>query len=92
MLIDSPSISPIPASDMPGATHMAKLNGILLNMFDSLETKAIKAMSDGLCVPDGVGEVRERVLGFSDEAMVVQKEGGSSYVALAKLAQLWKQT
>ena len=31
-------------------------------------------------------EVRERVLGFKDEAMVIQKEGGSSHVALAKLA------
>ena len=37
-------------------------------------------------------EVRERVLGFRDEAMVAQKEAGSSHVALAKLAQLWKQT
>ena len=37
-------------------------------------------------------EVRERVLGFRDEAMVAQKDGGSSHVALAKLAQLWKQT
>ncbi|KAL4595002.1 hypothetical protein ACB092_12G059800, partial [Castanea dentata] len=37
-------------------------------------------------------EVRERVLGFRDEAMLAQNEGGSSHVALAKLAQLWKQT
>ncbi|KAK9994613.1 hypothetical protein SO802_024316 [Lithocarpus litseifolius] len=70
MVIESPGIPPIPASDMPGAmsdrttqcyeyflntaTHMAKSNGILVNTFDSLETKAIKAMSDGLCVSDGV--------------------------------------
>ena len=70
MLIESPGIPPTPASDIPGsmsdrttqcyeyflntAIHVAKSNGILVNMFDSLETKAIKAMSDGLCVPYGV--------------------------------------
>ena len=35
------------------ATHMAKSNGLLVNTFDLLETKAIKAISGGLCVPHG---------------------------------------
>ncbi|KAL4594997.1 hypothetical protein ACB092_12G059300 [Castanea dentata] len=35
------------------AIHMAKSNGLLVNTFDLLETKAIKAISGGLCVPDG---------------------------------------
>ena len=70
MLFDIPGTPPIPASDMPGgisdrttqryeyflntATHMAKSNGIFVNTFDLLEKKAIKAISDGLCVPDGL--------------------------------------
>nr|POE81794.1 udp-glycosyltransferase 88b1 [Quercus suber] len=70
MLFDIPGIPPIPASDMPGgisdrtsqryeyflntATHMAKSNGIFVNTFDLLEKKAINAISDGLCVPDGL--------------------------------------
>ncbi|KAK7847284.1 udp-glycosyltransferase 88b1 [Quercus suber] len=201
MLLDIPGLPPIRASDMPGsitdrtaewyeyflntAAHMAKSNGIIVNTFDLLETKAVKAISDGLCVPDGptppifcigplisssnqdedeheclkwmnsqpsrsvvflcfgsmglfsakqleemaVGlensgqrflwvemedgfvnaeelekrvrelfeskagrEVRESVLGFRDEAMIAQKEGGSSHVAFAKLARLLEQT
>ncbi|KAF3951376.1 hypothetical protein ACB098_12G049300 [Castanea mollissima] len=70
MPIDIPGLPPIPASDMPvgilnrnnqlyeyflnTATHMAKSNGLLANTFESLETKAIVALSNGLCVPDGV--------------------------------------
>ncbi|XP_075647553.1 anthocyanidin 5,3-O-glucosyltransferase-like [Castanea sativa] len=70
MPIDIPGLPPIPASDMPvgilnrntqlyeyflnTATHMAKSNGFLANTFESLETKAIMALSNGLCVPDGV--------------------------------------
>uniref|UniRef100_A0A7N2MHS0 Glycosyltransferase n=1 Tax=Quercus lobata TaxID=97700 RepID=A0A7N2MHS0_QUELO len=34
------------------AAHMAKSNGLLVNTFDLLETKPIKAISGGLCVPD----------------------------------------
>jgi hypothetical protein len=68
-LLDIPGLPPIQASDMPdgminrtakvyecflnNATHMAKSNGIVVNTFDLLETKAIKAISDGLSVPDG---------------------------------------
>ncbi|KAM4076260.1 hypothetical protein ACJW30_12G049300 [Castanea mollissima] len=70
MPIYIPGLPPIPASDMPvgilnrntqlyeyflnTATHMAKSNGLLANTFESLETKAIVALSNGLCVPDGV--------------------------------------
>ena len=36
-------------------------------------------------------EVRERVSSLRDEAVAAVKEGGSSHVALAKLAELWKQ-
>uniref|UniRef100_A0A2N9ECZ2 Glycosyltransferase n=1 Tax=Fagus sylvatica TaxID=28930 RepID=A0A2N9ECZ2_FAGSY len=69
MLLDIPGFPPFPASDMGRgvldrttkgyecflntATHMAKSNGIVVNTFDLLETKAIKAISDGLCVLDG---------------------------------------
>ena len=69
MPIDIPGLPPIPASDMPvgilnrntqlyeyflnTATHMAKSDGLLANTFESLETKAITALSNGLCVPDG---------------------------------------
>ncbi|KAE8077786.1 hypothetical protein FH972_016315 [Carpinus fangiana] len=69
MLVDIPSLPSIPASDMSkatsgrssivyeyfvdSATHMAKSNGLLVNTFELLERKAIKALSDGLCVPDG---------------------------------------
>ncbi|KAK2983595.1 hypothetical protein RJ640_023129 [Escallonia rubra] len=34
------------------AAHMAKSSGIIANTFESLEPRAIKAISEGLCVPD----------------------------------------
>ncbi|KAM4068905.1 hypothetical protein ACB094_12G047600 [Castanea mollissima] len=68
-LLDIPGLPPIQASNLPdnwkdrtskvyeyslyAATHMAKSNGLVLNTFDLLETKYIKAISDGPCVPDG---------------------------------------
>ena len=68
-LLDIPGFPPVKASDMPEAmsdrssklyefflntsTHMAKSNGLLVNSFEFFETKAIKAISDGLCVSDG---------------------------------------
>nr|POE57455.1 udp-glycosyltransferase 88b1 [Quercus suber] len=208
LLVDIPGLPPVRVSDMPKitfdpttkmyeyflntATHMANSNGLVLNAFDLLETKAIKAISGGLCVPDGptppifcigplisntnqdgeeheclnwlnsqpsrsvvflcfgslgsfsekqvkeiaveqrlnravlvaetklalelnesedgfvsateleervkelmdseVGtELRERVSGLRDEAVAAVKEGGSSHVALAKLAEVWRQ-
>jgi hypothetical protein len=69
MPLDIPGIPSIPASDMSKgisdrssklyeyflntATHMAKSNGLMVNTFELLERKAFKALSDGLCVPDG---------------------------------------
>ncbi|KAK9994616.1 hypothetical protein SO802_024319 [Lithocarpus litseifolius] len=69
LLVDIPGLPPVRVSDMPKitldpttkmfeyflntATHMANSNGLVLNAFDLLETKAIKAISGGLCVPDG---------------------------------------
>ncbi|KAI3784033.1 hypothetical protein L1987_43124 [Smallanthus sonchifolius] len=68
-LIHSPGLPPIPSSDMVGplldrpSTHYSdfleicekfpKSAGIVINTFDSLEPKAIKAISEGVCVPDG---------------------------------------
>ncbi|GJM93221.1 hypothetical protein PR202_ga09765 [Eleusine coracana subsp. coracana] len=34
--------------------RMPESNGILVNTFESLETRAVRALSDGLCVPDRV--------------------------------------
>ena len=69
ILDDIPGLPPIWVSDLPKdmfdrtskvyeyflntAAHMAKSNGLVLNTFDLLETKATKAISGGLCVPDG---------------------------------------
>ncbi|KAF8379612.1 hypothetical protein HHK36_029053 [Tetracentron sinense] len=63
-----PGLPPIPASDMPNpvldrtdkayeeflyfSTSLPKSKGIIVNSFESLEPRAIKAISDGLCVPD----------------------------------------
>lgn len=38
---------------MGTATQMAKADGIIINTFQSLEPRAITAISDGLCIPDG---------------------------------------
>ncbi|KAF3949186.1 hypothetical protein CMV_024913 [Castanea mollissima] len=69
LLVDIPGLPPVRVSDIPKITvdpttkmyeyflntaiHMANSNGLVLNTFDLLETKAIKAISGGLCVPDG---------------------------------------
>ncbi|KAF5790533.1 putative UDP-glucuronosyl/UDP-glucosyltransferase [Helianthus annuus] len=66
-LVYSPGLPPIPSSDMPAAVldrsstdyagflelsyHMPKSAGIIVNTFDSLEPKPLKAIRDGLCVP-----------------------------------------
>ncbi|KAF7147561.1 hypothetical protein RHSIM_Rhsim03G0193700 [Rhododendron simsii] len=34
--------------------HMPKSDGIIVNTFEALEPRALKAISDGLCVPTGV--------------------------------------
>ncbi|KAI3705755.1 hypothetical protein L1987_75996 [Smallanthus sonchifolius] len=67
-LIHSPGLPPIPSSDMVGplldrtstdysdffeiCEKFPKSAGIIINTFDSLEPKAIKAITDGVCVPD----------------------------------------
>ncbi|KAJ0887897.1 putative UDP-glucuronosyl/UDP-glucosyltransferase, UDP-glycosyltransferase family [Helianthus annuus] len=67
-LIHSPGLPPIPSSDMvvplldrtttdysdflEVCEHFPKSAGIIINTFDSLESKAIKALNDGVCVPD----------------------------------------
>ncbi|KAM3729949.1 hypothetical protein ACB098_12G050000 [Castanea mollissima] len=58
ILDDILGLPPIWVSDLPKdmfdrTTHMAKSNGLVLNTFDLLEIKATKAISGGLCVPDG---------------------------------------
>ncbi|KAA8533663.1 hypothetical protein F0562_031180 [Nyssa sinensis] len=68
-LLDIPSLPPIPSSDMPKpmldrtfteysilldyTIQLPKSAGIIVNTFKSLEPKAVKGISDGLCVPDG---------------------------------------
>ncbi|KAG5558685.1 hypothetical protein RHGRI_008591 [Rhododendron griersonianum] len=65
-----PNLPPIPAADMPSPmlernsteyecfidflNHMPKSDGIIVNTFEALEPRAVKAISDGLCVPNGV--------------------------------------
>ncbi|KAM0014280.1 putative UDP-glucuronosyl/UDP-glucosyltransferase, UDP-glycosyltransferase family [Helianthus debilis subsp. tardiflorus] len=67
-LIHTPGLPPIPSSDMvvplldrtttdysdflEVCEHFPKSAGIIINTFDSLESKAIKAINDGVCVPD----------------------------------------
>jgi hypothetical protein len=62
--------SPLKATHMPEPTldrddpaywdmlyccsHLPKSNGIIANTFDDLEPKAIKVITDGLCVPDSL--------------------------------------
>ncbi|KAJ0753154.1 putative UDP-glucuronosyl/UDP-glucosyltransferase, UDP-glycosyltransferase family [Helianthus annuus] len=69
-LIHSPGLPPIPPSvmlrplldrtsaeysDFLGkCEHLPKSAGIIINTFDSLEPKALKAINDGVCVPNGL--------------------------------------
>ncbi|KAG6649892.1 anthocyanidin 5,3-O-glucosyltransferase-like [Carya illinoinensis] len=69
MLADITGLPLIPASDLPRIVtdrgsqayqfflncgiNMARANGLIVNSFEQLERKAIKAISDGLCVADG---------------------------------------
>ncbi|KAI8032015.1 UDP-glycosyltransferase 88B1 [Camellia lanceoleosa] len=66
--LDFPGLPPIPSTDMPkpildrndkayegflnASNSLPKSAGIIVNTFESLEPKAIKTISDGLCVPD----------------------------------------
>ncbi|XP_048326309.2 UDP-glycosyltransferase 88A1-like [Ziziphus jujuba] len=67
--LEFPGLPPIPASDMAkplldrddkayhcfleGSINLAKSAGIIINTFEFLEPRPIKAVRDGLCVPDG---------------------------------------
>ncbi|XP_051225883.1 anthocyanidin 5,3-O-glucosyltransferase-like [Lolium perenne] len=66
-VITLPGVPPFKASDLPneltgggGALpiivgmfdRMSRADGILINSFDSLEPRAVRALRDGLCVPD----------------------------------------
>ncbi|KAJ4837804.1 hypothetical protein Tsubulata_032661 [Turnera subulata] len=68
ILLDIPGLPKIPSKDMPlvmhdkslriykyfvdTATQMAKSAGLILNTFELLEEKAIKAIREGKCTPD----------------------------------------
>ncbi|KAJ4837803.1 hypothetical protein Tsubulata_032659 [Turnera subulata] len=68
ILLDIPGLPKIPSKDMPlvmldkslrvykyfvdAATQMAKSAGLVLNTFELLEEKAIKAIREGMCTPD----------------------------------------
>ncbi|CAN6485749.1 unnamed protein product [Victoria cruziana] len=63
-----PGIPPLPTQDMPlplldrkevyywfleASSHLSRAHGIIANTFDALEPRALKAISGGLCVPNG---------------------------------------
>ncbi|XP_031477302.1 UDP-glycosyltransferase 88A1-like [Nymphaea colorata] len=63
-----PGIPPLPSRDMPlpmldredtyfclleSSSQMCRAQGIILNTFDALEPRALQAISDGLCTPNG---------------------------------------
>jgi hypothetical protein len=65
-VITLPGVPPFKASDLPGELtsggealpslvdmfdRMPRADGILINSFDSLEMRAVRALRDGLCVP-----------------------------------------
>ncbi|XP_062120303.1 UDP-glycosyltransferase 88A1-like [Humulus lupulus] len=69
ILVDIPGVPPIPSSDMwkpildrrdkvydsflACSTYFSESTGMIVNTFESLEPRAIKAISDGFCVPEG---------------------------------------
>ncbi|CAA2974827.1 UDP-glycosyltransferase 88B1-like [Olea europaea subsp. europaea] len=68
-LLDIPGLPPIPSSHMPDPIldrssaeyayfldfflHLPKSAGVIVNSFESLESKSLKAISEGSCNPDG---------------------------------------
>ncbi|CAN6485752.1 unnamed protein product [Victoria cruziana] len=63
-----PGIPPLPSQDLPppildrkevyyrfleASTHLSRAHGFIVNTFDALEPRALKAISDGQCVPNG---------------------------------------
>nr|XP_043632150.1 UDP-glycosyltransferase 88B1-like [Erigeron canadensis] len=69
IFFDIPGVPPIHSSDMPSdmfdretnsyknfidtSANMAKSSGIIANSFAGLEERAVKALRDGNCIPDG---------------------------------------
>ncbi|XWS61249.1 hypothetical protein CRYUN_Cryun07bG0109600 [Craigia yunnanensis] len=69
VLLNIPGVPPMPSADMPkpvldrkdkvyeifldNSLHLPKSAGIIVNTFESLESRAIKTIGDGHCVPDG---------------------------------------
>ncbi|KAI6678595.1 hypothetical protein NL676_039391 [Syzygium grande] len=67
--VDIPGVPPIPAKHMPSrmldrsseiyghflqtSTRLAESAGLISNTFEAIEPRATKAISEGLCVPDG---------------------------------------
>ncbi|GAV76325.1 UDPGT domain-containing protein [Cephalotus follicularis] len=67
--LDIPGVPPIPSSDMPTptlerndlayqgffevSTKLPKVSAIIVNSFEPLEQRTVRAITDGLCVPDG---------------------------------------
>ncbi|XP_039156117.1 UDP-glycosyltransferase 88B1 [Eucalyptus grandis] len=67
--VDIPGVPPIPAKHMPSrmldrssriyghfletSTRLAESAGLICNTFEAIEPRAVKAISEGLCVPDG---------------------------------------
>nr|QDM38900.1 UDP-glycosyltransferase UGT88A29 [Glycyrrhiza uralensis] len=67
--IHIPGVPPVPSRDMPEpmlergsevyeifhqfSLLMSKLEGVIVNTFEALEPRSLKAISDGLCVPNG---------------------------------------
>jgi hypothetical protein len=66
-LLSFPGVPPFKASDLPSeclkdseggkgllrmGERMAEFEGILINSFESLEARAVRALKDGLCVPN----------------------------------------
>ncbi|KAE8678277.1 Anthocyanidin 5,3-O-glucosyltransferase [Hibiscus syriacus] len=69
VLLNIPGLPPVPSADMPkpvldrndevyeiflnNSTYLPKAAGIIINSFESLESRAMEALSHGLCVPNG---------------------------------------
>ncbi|XP_031504614.1 UDP-glycosyltransferase 88A1-like [Nymphaea colorata] len=69
-LVHVPGIPPLSPSDLPHSlrfhvgsyewflkvsTQFARAQGIIINTFDALQPHTLRALADGLCVPDGPG-------------------------------------
>ncbi|KAJ6684063.1 hypothetical protein OIU85_007727 [Salix viminalis] len=120
--LDIPGLPPILATDLPNpfldrdnqayqqfldfSTQFPQASGIMINTFELLESKVIRAISDGLCVPNNrtppiscIGPLivaddkrggNGKISPEDNEAKAALSDGGSSHVALSKLLESWK--